>query len=85
MSEFDRLKAQKDAIVARGREAIEAPLKARIAELERTCDGLRDKLFTAISALRSYQYGNASPDLAEEVADVCASALAALPVTKGKP
>ena len=44
MDEFDRLKAQKDLILKREREAIKAPLKARIAELEAERDGLRDAL-----------------------------------------
>jgi hypothetical protein len=33
-------------------------------------------LQAAIHALRSYQYGNGAPDLAEEVADRCERALA---------
>jgi hypothetical protein len=33
----------------------------------------------AFHALRSYQYGNASPELAEEVADACEAALKAEP------
>ena len=38
----------------------------RIEELQRA-------LASAINALRSYQYGNASPELAQEVADHCAA------------
>ena len=35
-------------------------------------------LGAAAMALRSYEHGNASPDLAREVADACDAALAAL-------
>jgi len=35
-------------------------------------DRLLEALDAAINALRSYQYGNASPDLAERIADHCA-------------
>jgi hypothetical protein len=35
----------------------------------------REALQAASHALRSYQYGNASPDLAAEIADACDAAL----------
>lgn len=37
----------------------------------------RSLLHTALHALRSYQYGNASTELAEEIADACEKALSA--------
>lgn len=37
---------------------------------------LAKALPAAISALRSYEHGNASPDLAKEIADHCAAVLA---------
>ena len=38
-------------------------------------DATAKALNAAIHALRSYQHGNASPDLAEEIADHCAAIL----------
>jgi hypothetical protein len=46
-----------------------APAEAAQGEVEAA-------LQAAIHALRSYQYGNGAPDLAEEVADRCERALA---------
>ncbi len=50
-----------------------AKIDERLAENAR----LRKMLTSAINALRSYQYGNSSPDLAEEIADACEVALEA--------
>jgi len=40
-----------------------------------TEQALGNALAAAIAALRSYQYGNGSPDLAESTADHCAKAM----------
>lgn len=40
---------------------------------------LRTALTSAVHALRSYQYGNGSPDLAEATADACEPALQPAP------
>ena len=40
-----------------------------------TEQALGNALAAAIAALRSYQYGNGSPDLAESIADACAKTM----------
>lgn len=42
-------------------------------------DDARDLLTAASNALRSYQYGNAAPDLAESIADRIDAAMSATP------
>lgn len=45
------------------------PINDLTGDLEQQCDELAEVLRSAVHALRSYQYGNASPDLAKDVAD----------------
>lgn len=44
--------------------------------LEAAASAMRGALLAASQALRSYQHGNASPDLAKAIADACDAALA---------
>jgi hypothetical protein len=46
-----------------------------VTELEKERESLLDLYLAAFYALRSYQYGNAAPDLAEEIADKIKSVL----------
>jgi chromosome segregation ATPase len=53
-------------------------LDARLAALQAQNRELREKVTACVHALRSYQYGNSSTELAEEVADAADATLAQL-------
>ena len=46
-----------------------------VTELEKERESLLELCLTAFHVLRSYQYGNVAPDLAEEIADKIESVL----------
>lgn len=54
---------------------------AVMRQAENTIRRLTKILSAAEKALRSYQFGNSAPDLAEEVADACTTELAMLDET----
>ncbi len=65
-----------DGITPAKLERVDELLDELRTPIEHERDRLRHALTGALHALRSYQHGNASPDLAEEVADACEAALA---------
>lgn len=65
-----------DGIVPAKLEAVDALLDEIRTPIEHDRDRLRQALIGALHALRSYQHGNASTELAEEIADACEAALA---------
>ncbi len=56
----------------------------RNRQLERVADEMETMLTAAVHALRSYQYGNSSEELAKEMADKADAALASYAKWKGK-
>lgn len=68
--EIERLRADYTLAV----DAAEAFRKQRDRERERA-ERLKGLLTAAVNALRSYQYGNGAPDLAQSVADEIVAAL----------